>query len=213
VFKRSLTALTVTVAAASLCLPTPASATLPPDAYPPGCAVVTSDASAYAPGAVITLVATATPADEGSQITFTVTLTNGGTIDLPSLKVAPQGHGLGFSANVARPQSSTTSIVVTAIVDAAGLAQVTITAPLTIGDYTVTISELLCGEVSSSFVITPDVPATTTTVPGFPPGTTPGRVPSAGSNIEPWLVGATALVASGLMLWVATRRRRQASHA
>lgn len=204
-FKRSLTALTVMVAAATMSFTSEAGATVPPDAYPPGCAVVTTNASSYAPGAVITLVAQGEPTDEGALVTFTITLTNGGSIDLPSLRVAPQGHGLGFSAVVARPQSTTTQIVVTAIVDATGRAEVTITAPLTLGNYTVTITNINCGEVSSSFVITPNVP---TTVPGT---TTPGRVPSAGSNVEPWLVGATALVVTGLMLWVATRRRRQSS--
>lgn len=212
-FKRSLTALTVALAAATLSFGTEAAATLPPNAYPPGCAVVTTNASSYAPGAVITLTAQGAPTDEGALVTFTITLTNGGPIELPSLRVVPQGHGLGFSGGIARPQSTTTSIVLSAIVDATGMAVVTVTAPLTIGNYTVTITNIDCGEVSSSFVITPDVPVTTTTVPGFPPGTTPGRVPAAGSNIEPWLVGATVLVASGLMLWVATRRRRQSSHA
>ncbi|MEQ1699006.1 MAG: hypothetical protein ABMA25_02800 [Ilumatobacteraceae bacterium] len=194
------TAVTSGVAAAS-----------PANPYPPGCAVVTTNASSYAPGAVITLTAQGEPTDAGAMVTFTITLTNGGPIDLPSLRAVPQGHGLGFSGGIVHPQSSTTSIVLTAIVDANGTAVVTVTAPLTIGNYTVTITNINCGEVSSSFVITPDVPVTTTTQPGFPPGTTPGRVPSAGSNVEPRLVGATVLVASGLMLWVATRRRRQSS--
>lgn len=208
-FKRVLTSLVMLFVATAATSGVAAAA--PANAYPPGCAVVTTNASSYAPGAVITLVAQGEPTDEGALVTFTITLTNGGSIDLPSLRLAPQGHGLGFSAVVARPQSTTTQIVVTALVDSTGRAEVTITAPLTLGNYTVTITNINCGEVSSSFVITPDVPATTTTQPGFPPGTTPGRVPSAGSNVEPWLVGATILVASGLMLWVATRRRRQSS--
>lgn len=183
-------------------------------AYPPGCAIVTTNASSYAPGAVITLTATGTPSDEGSLVTFTITLTNGGPIDLPALRYVPQGQGFGFSGGIARPQSTTTSIVVTAIADANGIATVTITAPLTLGSYTVAITNIDCGEVSSSFVIQNDTP--TTTVPGFPPGTTPGgpgRVPAAGSNTEPWLVGGASLVVIGLMMWVATRRRRQPSAA
>lgn len=208
--KRLLT-LIAAMAAAALGLLTGAST--PALAYPPGCASVTTNASSYAPGAVITLTATGTPADEGSLVTFTVTLTGGGPIDLPSLRVAPRGHGLGFAGSVVHPQSSTTSIVVTAIANAQGIATITLTAPLTLGSYTVTITNIDCGEVSSSFVIQRDTPTTSSTVPGFPPGTTPGRVPSAGSNTEPWLVGGTALVAIGLMLWVATRRRRQPSAA
>lgn len=207
--KRLLT-LTALAAAATFCINDGAIAA--PSAYPPGCAVVTTNASSYAPGAVITLVAQGEPTDEGALVTFTITLTNGGPIDLPSLRVAPQGHGLGFSGAVARPQSTTTSIVVTAQVDSDGRAEVTITAPLTIGSYVVTITNINCADVSSSFVIEPDSP---TTVPGTttPGNSTPGRVPSAGGNTEPWLVAATSLVGLGLMLWVATRRRRQSSHA
>ena len=200
-FKRVITLITAVLATA---VGFTTGAALPVHAYPPGCAAVTTNASSYAPGAVITLTATGTPSDEGSLVTFTVTLTGGGPIDLPSLRVAPRGHGLGFAGAVVHPQSSTTSIVVTAIANAQGIATITLTAPLTLGSYTVTITNIDCGEVSSSFVIQRDTPTTV-------PGTTPGRVPSAGSNTEPWLVGGTALVAIGLMLWVATRRRRQPS--
>ena len=198
-FKRVFTSLVMLFMATAAT--TGVAAAAPATAYPPGCALVTTNASSYAPGAVITLTAQGEPSDEGALVTFTITLTNGGPIDLPSLRVVPQGHGLGFSAIIARPQSTTTSIVITAVVDATGRAVVTVTAPLTIGNYTVSITNINCGDVSSSFVITPNVPVTTV----------PGRVPSAGSNVEPWLLGATTLVAIGLMLWVATRRRRQSS--
>lgn len=156
----------------------------PVHAYPPGCATVTTDASSYAPGATITVTATGNPADAGSIVTFTITLENG----------------------------VFTSMVVTAVANAQGVAVVTITAPTTVGSYLVTITNLTCSDVSSSFIVG-DPTTTTTTVPGFPPsGSVPGNgIPRTGSDTEPWLVAATSLLAIGLMLWVVTRRRRHSS--
>ncbi|MDO8362916.1 MAG: hypothetical protein Q7V88_08460 [Actinomycetota bacterium] len=158
--------------------------------YPPGCVDVFTDASAYAPGAVVTLTAQGTPADGGLLITFTITLTGAGQV---------------------------TPIVVSALADASGLAVATITAPQTPGSYTVTITTVNCGVVSSSFAVNlpNSTPTTTpTTTPGGTPTTTPGGgIPRAGSDSQSWVVTGTALLCTGLGFVLVARRRRHTSSA
>jgi len=147
----------------------------PAHAYPPGCATVATDASSYAPGGTVTITAVGTPDDAGSLVTFTITL---------------QGSG---------PES--TSIIVTAVANAQGVAIVTITAPSALGTYTVSITNITCGDVSSSFEV--DTVTSSTTIPGVPPG-----LPRAGADPQNWLYSAAIVVFTGFGLWLVARRRR-----
>ena len=158
----------------------------PVHAYPPGCATVSTDASSYAPGGTVTITAQGTPDDAGSLVTFTISLQNSGS---------------GLLA----PSSSTTTIVVTATANAAGTAIVTINAPSALGTYIVSITNISCGDVSSSFEVDTVTPGTT--VPGVPPGTPPG-LPRAGADPVNWLYSAAIVVFTGFGLWLVARRRR-----
>ena len=178
--KRLLTLMSTLVLLA-VAAPGVASATTPPTSanpYPPGCSVVTTDQSSYAPGATITITAIGNPSDSGSTVTFTITLQS--------------------------TTAETIILVVTAVADASGVAVVTITAPTTIGSYTVTIDNISCGDVSSSFIVKPDQP-------DDPDDPDDPDLPHAGSNLQPWLVTSSAAIATGLGLWVVARRRRRTS--
>jgi len=180
VLKRALTLITALtfVALGSV---TGASATADP--YPPGCAIVDTGGSSFAPGTTITITATGDVRDAGHTITFTITLTSTATAT-----VTP---------------ADTTVIVITAVADAHGVAVVSVTAPTTPGVYTVTITNIICGEVSSSFIVKkPDDP-TPPVDPNDP------DLPHAGTNVQQWLVTSSAAVAVGLGLWIVARRRRR----
>jgi len=179
VLKRVLTLMTAFVVVA---LGVPTGAASPVHAYPPGCATVDTGGSTFTPGATITITATGDARDNGHTITFTITLTS-----TAPASVAP---------------ADTIVIVVTAIANASGVAVVTVTAPTTPGAYMVTISNITCGDVSSSFIVK---------IPDKPVDPNDPDLPHAGSNLQPWLVTSSAAVATGLGLWVVARRRRRSA--
>ena len=180
--KRVLTLMTAFVVVA---LGVATGAAGPAHAYPPGCATVDTGGSTFAPGSSITITATGDARDAGHTITFTITLTS--------------------TAPASVTPADTIVIVVTAIANASGVAVVTVTAPTTPGAYMVTITNITCGEVSSSFIVK---------IPDKPKDPNDPNLPHAGSNLQPWLVTSSSAIAIGLGLWlVARRRRRNASTA
>jgi large repetitive protein len=137
--------------------------------YPPGCASVGTDQAQYAPGTTVTITARGVGADAGTTITFTITLVNTGSGD-------------------------PTVITLTAVADDAGVAVVTLTAPQVVGSYTVSVSTITCGEVSSGFGVQKKP-----------------VIPKAGSDVLQGVVTATVVVTTGLVLWLVARRRRTRS--
>lgn len=174
--KRVLTLMTAFVVVA---LGAVAGAANPAHAYPPGCATVDTGGSTFTPGSTITITATGDARDAGHTITFTITLTS--------------------TAPASVTPSDTIVFVVTAIADANGVAVATVTAPTTPGAYMVTITNITCGEVSSSFIVRlPDKPKDP-------------NLPHAGSDLQPWLVTSSSAFVTGLGLWLVARRRRRSA--
>ena len=150
-------------------------------AYPPGGTTVITDSSVYKPGSTVTITANGFAACAGQTVTFTITFPPGATVS---------GLMSGLSNSPASGStSSSNTIVVTAIANAAGVAVVTVTAPNFLGVYTVVASSPGCPDATTTFTVR--------------------RLPQAGSNTMPWLVGAFAALAAGLLFLLVARRRRQ----
>lgn len=133
-------------------------------AYPPGGGgggtAVKTDQSSYTVGSSVVITAAGFQACAGQLVTFTITPPGGG---------AP--------------------IILTAIAKADGTATVTLTAPATLGAYTVVATSPGCPTASTIFNVS--------------------RLPATGSDSQSWLVTGLALVVTGVGFWFVARRRRR----
>ena len=162
--KRILLAGSITLAAVGLGSATSAHAAQ----YPPGCATVVTGAATVNPATQMTITASGYTSI-GATITFYI------------LAVADD-HLEG-----AIP-------VGTAVVNALGVASITITTPTTLGSYDVIAVGGECADAQTSFSV--------------------GNIPRTGSDSQQWLVTASALLFTGLgFSLVAMRRRRHTAPA
>jgi hypothetical protein len=135
--------------------------------YPPVNTQVATDKGVYAPGDKVTITASGFDKCAGQTITFTI---------------VPPGGG--------------TPIVVTATVGADGKVTITVTAPATIGVYTVTASSPPCPDAHTSFRVAKG-----------------GGIPGTGLDITMWVVRAAAVLFTGIGLVVVVRTRRRTAAA
>ena len=132
--------------------------------YPPKAATVTTNAGTYVPGSPVIITANGFSECVGGIVTFTITPPGGGT-----------------------------PIVVTAPVNASGVATVTITAGKAVGTYSVVAS---CGSLTAttSFAVR--------------------LIPATGSSIDlPLQAAAVLVLVGGGLVVVAMRRRRRSTTA
>lgn len=159
----------------------------PARAYPPGGTEVGTDKSSYLTGTDVVITATGFLACAGSTVTFTITPPGG----------APFVVTAGIEATATTAQASSLApIVVTAIANANGIATVTITAPPTVGTYTVVASSPGCPNAVTSFLVVRN-----------------SNISQTGADVQPWLVAGTTAVCAGLGLWLVAARRRRPSTA
>ena len=157
--KRILLAGSITLAAVGLGSATSAHATQ----YPPGCATVVTGAATVNPATNMTITASGY-SSIGATITF-------------------------YLIAVVDDHSEGAVIVGTALVNAQGIASITIVTPTTLGSYDIIAVGGDCSDAQTSFSV--------------------GNIPRTGSDSQQWLVTASALLFTGVgFSLVAVRRRR-----